>query len=153
MKSFGFAAILALIMGATAIAQSSVSLDGNAISIQFKGAKIAENAPIAFHTSADLVFKGATVPKGDYSLYVIPAAGKWTLVINKATGAKAAIHDPKLDVGRVAMVMGSASAPAAAAKVALNKVAALAAKIEIASENAVATAQFRLDRVAGDSEW
>jgi hypothetical protein len=29
----------------------------------------------------------------------------------------------------------------------------MAAKIEIAWENVVATTQFHLDRVAGDSEW
>ena len=151
MKSLVIAAVLAVALGTAATAQS-VSLDGNAVSVQFKGAKV-ENAPIAFHTTADLVFKGATVPKGDYSLYVVPAAGKWTLVINKATGAKAATHDAKLDIGKVAMVMGPASAPAAAPRVTLTKVAALAAKIEIASEYTAATAQFRLDRVAGDSEW
>ncbi len=151
MKGFMLAAV-AFVFGAATMAQSSVSLDGNTVSVKFTGAKV-EATPIAFQTAADLVFKGVTVPKGSYSLYVVQAAGKPVLAINKATGTKAAAYDPKLDIGRAPLSVAKAPAPATSPSVKLNKVAALAAKLEIASGDTVSTTQFRLDRVGGDSEW
>lgn len=151
--------------------QASVTLDGKTITVKYtpsamKGRKIfgatvpynqvwkiGDATAPAFHTDADIVFKGATVPKGDYSLYVLVAADKWQLIINKQTGPKSANYDPKMDVGRVPMILAKAPAPVEMSKVALTKSAALAAKLEITWENTVATAQFHLDRVAGDSEW
>jgi Protein of unknown function (DUF2911) len=150
----------------------SVTIDGKAISVKFSGPamkgrkvfggavpfnqvwKIGDNSAAAFHTDADLVFQGFTVPKGDYTLYVLPVdAAKWQLIINKATGAKALTYDQKLDVGRVAMKIAAALAPIETCRVSLVKSAAMAARIEVAWENVVAQASFHLDRVGGNSEW
>jgi len=32
------------------------------------------------------VVGGATVPAGSYTIFTVPAADKWTLIINKTTG-------------------------------------------------------------------
>jgi hypothetical protein len=151
--------------------QAAVTLDGKAITVKYAPAavkgrkifggvvahnqvwKIGEATAPALHTDGDIVFRGANVPKGNYSLYVLAAADKWTLIINKAVGPKAASYDAKLDVGRVPMTLGKAPAFVENTRITLTKVAAMAAKLEIAWENSVATAQFHLDRVAGDSEW
>jgi hypothetical protein len=37
-------------------------------------------------TSSDLVVDGKTVPAGSYTIFTIPAADKWTLIINNKTG-------------------------------------------------------------------
>ena len=37
-------------------------------------------------TSNDLLVGGKTVPAGSYTIFTIPAADKWTLIINKKTG-------------------------------------------------------------------
>ncbi len=37
-------------------------------------------------TEADLVIGGVTVPKGTYTLFTLPAARGWKLIINKHTG-------------------------------------------------------------------
>lgn len=146
--------------------QATVTLDGKAISVNYAGAalkarkipagqvwKIGDaNAP-AFHTDADIVFKGAMVPKGDYTLYVLATTEKWQLIVSRATGAKAATYDPKLDVARVNMIIAKAPGPIETSRVSLTKVAAMAAKLEVAGENTIATAQFRLDRAGADSEW
>jgi hypothetical protein len=116
--------------------------------------RIGENTAATFHTGADLVFEGLSVPKGDYSLYLLPKDGeKWLLVINKQTGQKALNYDPKMDVGRVPMTMSKPPAAVETCKLTLTKTAVLAAKVDLAWENTVATARFHLDRVLGDSEW
>jgi len=44
------------------------------------------NEATTFVTSADLVIGGKTVPAGSYTVFTIPNADKWTLIINKKTG-------------------------------------------------------------------
>src|ERR1022692_4566631 len=36
--------------------------------------------------SADVVVGGKAVPAGSYTIFTVPTAGKWTLIINKKTG-------------------------------------------------------------------
>ncbi len=149
--------------------QTSVVLQGKTIEIKYaaqsmKGRKIfgstvpygqvwriGDKAAPVFHTESDLAFYGMTVPKGDYTVYVLPAADKWQLIISKQKGAGA--YDPKLDVGRVPMTMGKAPAPVETCKVTLTKTAALSGKLELSWENTVASAPFRLDLMASDREW
>ena len=153
-----------------ATSQSAVTIEGNNISVHYAGAamngrkifggvvpykqvwKLGE-VPAAFHTDADLIFKGATVPEGDYTLYVMVDAGAWQLIINRASGARADTYHPQLDVGRVPMTLSKPSAPVENCKVTVTKTAALAGKLEVAWENVTASTPFHLDRVAGDVEW
>jgi hypothetical protein len=44
------------------------------------------NEATTFVTNADVQVGGATVPAGSYTLFTVPAAGKWSLIINKTTG-------------------------------------------------------------------
>jgi len=44
------------------------------------------NEATTFVTSADLVVGGKTVPAGSYTIFTVPSADKWTLIINKKTG-------------------------------------------------------------------
>jgi len=44
------------------------------------------NEATTFVTTTDLVVGGKSVPAGSYTLFVIPNADKWTLIINKKTG-------------------------------------------------------------------
>jgi hypothetical protein len=44
------------------------------------------NDATTFVTSADVVVGGKAVPAGSYTLFTVPAADKWTLIINKKTG-------------------------------------------------------------------
>lgn len=154
MKQLCF--VIAIVTGTAAQAQSpaqsSVTIEGKTIAVTY-AAPPSETQTFrgaAFHTDADLVFKGATVPKGDYTLYLVPADGTWQLAINKQK--QAGPHNPKLDIGRVPMTVAKAGAPAAS-KVALVKTAARAAKVEVTWADSVGFAQFHLNRVGGDSEW
>ncbi len=44
------------------------------------------NEATTFVTSSDVVVGGKTVPAGDYTIFTVPNAEKWTLIINKKTG-------------------------------------------------------------------
>jgi hypothetical protein len=44
------------------------------------------NEATTFVTSGDLVVGGTAVPAGRYTIFTIPGADKWTLIINKKTG-------------------------------------------------------------------
>jgi Protein of unknown function (DUF2911) len=167
-----FAGIGGIAFAQAAAGQPSVTIEGKTISVKSTGAsmkgrkifgsvvpfgqvwRIGDAAPAAFHTDTDLVFMGFMVPKGDYTLYVLPAdATKWQLIVNKATGPKALTYDQKQDVGRVAMKMSAAPAPIETCRLSVVKSAAMAARIEVAWENTIAQVSFHLDRVGGNSEW
>src|SRR5690242_5605954 len=44
------------------------------------------NEATTFVASGDVVVGGKTVPAGSYTIFTIPAADKWTLIVNKKTG-------------------------------------------------------------------
>jgi hypothetical protein len=44
------------------------------------------NEATTFVTSSDVVVGGKTVPAGSYTIFTVPTADKWTLIINKKTG-------------------------------------------------------------------
>jgi hypothetical protein len=115
--------------------------------------RIGEKGPVTLHAEADMQFNGFSLFKGDYTVYVLVDADSWHLILNKQTGPKAVVYDPKLDMGRVKMTLAKASAPIETCKITLTKTADLAGKLEVAWENTVASVPFYLDRVAVDKEW
>jgi hypothetical protein len=44
------------------------------------------NEATTFVNSADVVIGGKTVPAGSYTIFTVPTADKWTLIVNKKTG-------------------------------------------------------------------
>jgi hypothetical protein len=44
------------------------------------------NEATTFVTSSDIVVGGKAVPAGSYTVFTVPTADKWTLIINKKTG-------------------------------------------------------------------
>jgi hypothetical protein len=115
--------------------------------------RIGEKGPVTLHAEADMQFNGFSLFKGDYTVYMLVDADSWQLILNRQTGAKAAVYDPKLDMGRVKMTLAKAPAPIETCKITLTKTADLAGKLEVAWENTVASIPFYLDRVAVDKEW
>jgi len=114
---------------------------------------IGETRPVTLHAEADMQFNGFSLFKGDYSVYILPSADSWELILNRQTGPKAMVYDKSLDMGRVKMTLAKSAAPVETCKITLTKTAALAGKLEVAWENTVATVPFYLDRAAVDTEW
>jgi hypothetical protein len=62
------------------------------------------NEATAFVTDADLTVGGTPVPAGSYTLFVIPDADKWTLIISKTTGEWGTNYSgPSADLARIDM--------------------------------------------------
>jgi hypothetical protein len=62
----------------------------------------ADNAT-TFQTDADLDLGGLKVPKGTYTIYTLPGATEWQLIINKQTGQWGTEYNQRQDLGRVKM--------------------------------------------------
>jgi hypothetical protein len=54
-------------------------------------------------TSAGLRFGGVSLPAGSYSLYTLPTAAAWKLIINKQTGQWHTEYNAERDVARIDM--------------------------------------------------
>jgi len=62
----------------------------------------ADNAT-TMQTEADLDLGGLKVPKGTYTLYTLPGATEWQLIVNKQTGQWGTEYNQQQDLGRVKM--------------------------------------------------
>jgi hypothetical protein len=69
------------------------------------------NAATTLKTSGDLMIGDLKVPAGTYTLYSLPTADGWKLIVNKQTGQWGTVYDKTQDLGRVAMSTGSNSMP------------------------------------------
>ena len=62
-------------------------------------------------TDKALRFGSLTVPAGTYTLWTVPGASGWQLVINKETGQWGTAYQQKEDLGRVPMTVEKAAKP------------------------------------------
>ena len=111
---------------ASPAAEASATIGGKAISIKYsapsvRGRKIfgadgilkndptypvwraGANNATALHTEGDLMIGSLSVPKGDYTLYVLPAEAGWKLIVSKQVGQWGTVYQEAQDLGRVAM--------------------------------------------------
>ena len=61
------------------------------------------NAATSLKTSVALNIGGTNVPAGSYTLYTLPSASSWTLIINKQTGQWGTNYDQAQDLARIPM--------------------------------------------------
>jgi hypothetical protein len=69
------------------------------------------NAATQFRTDKSLRFGDVTVPAGFYSLFTIPGATGWTLIVNGETGQTGTAHKPERDLYRIPMTVSALSQP------------------------------------------
>lgn len=69
------------------------------------------NAATTLRTDAELTIGNLAVPAGTYTLYTIPGAKEWTLIVNTQTGQWGTQYDPSKDLGRVKMSVKPAKKP------------------------------------------
>jgi Protein of unknown function (DUF2911) len=143
-------------------ATASVTIDGKAIKVDYHapsmhGRKIfgglvpyskvwraGANQATLLHTEADLDIGGVAVPKGDYSLYILPEQNEWKLIVNKKTGQWGIVRDggtsedPAEDVGRATMQLGK-TGPVETFKISLIETGPKAGKLQMEWENTVAS--------------
>ena len=74
--------------------------------------RLGANEATGFKTEANLVIGGLNVPAGSYTLFAVPAATGWKLIINKKTGQWGIPYPQGEDLGRAAMTASAAAKPA-----------------------------------------
>jgi hypothetical protein len=149
--------LVTLAVGQQAVQDTSVKMSGKAITLKYsalatKGGKIS-GVPSAFHTDADLEIQGLAVPKGDYTLFVLPDPSEWQLIISKQKGPQASSYNPKMDLGRVPMDMKKTGAPIETLKITLTSLGSVAGKLEMAWGTTIASVPFNIDAVKANREW
>jgi hypothetical protein len=69
------------------------------------------NPATTLKTSGNLMIGNLKVPAGTYTLYSLPTAEGWQLIVNKQTGQWGTVYDKTQDLGRTAMTVGSNASP------------------------------------------
>lgn len=69
------------------------------------------NAATHFHTAVDLTIGGAEVPAGTYTLWTLPSASGWKLIVNRQTGQWGTDYHADQDLVRVDMRVETLSEP------------------------------------------
>jgi DUF2911 family protein len=70
------------------------------------------NEATTFVTQADLNIDGKTVPAGSYTIFTVPNADKWALIVNKKTGEWGIPYKYESDeLARVDMEVSATSSP------------------------------------------
>jgi len=103
-------------------ATAEVSLDGKKLVVRYnapsaRGRKImgdvvpygkvwrtGANPATTLVTAADLKIGTLTVPAGTYTLYTLPTADTWMLIVNKQTGQWGTVYKEDMDLGRTPMI-------------------------------------------------
>jgi hypothetical protein len=62
-------------------------------------------------TSVPLKFGDVLVPAGTHTLYTLPSAGTWQLILNKQTGQWGTVYQQSMDLGRTPMKAKPMTAP------------------------------------------
>lgn len=104
--------------------------------------RLGANAATALHTEADLVIKGLTVPKGDYTLYALVSQEPWQLIVSKQTGQWGMTYNQDQDLGRVPMEMSKPGSPVETLKITVTETGASTGSLKVEFENMVATVPF-----------
>lgn len=69
------------------------------------------NEPTIIHTTAPITVGGVTLAAGSYSIYSIPGAASWTVMLNKGTTQWGTQYDAAQDVGRATAAPKALAAP------------------------------------------
>ncbi len=79
------------------------------------------NAATSLTTEADLMIGGVAVPKGSYTIYTLPSAKGWKLIINKQTGQWGTDYDKSQDLARIDLEVKPLGSPVEQFTIALDK--------------------------------
>jgi DUF2911 family protein len=144
-------------------AQTSVTIGGKKLSIKYSAPSVhgrdifsrgglishdgtypvwraGANDATAFHTDADLTIGSLSVPKGDYTLFVlISDPNHWKLIVNKQTGQWGLTYNQGMDLGRVDMTMSKPPSKIETYKMTLSQAGPKAGKLQLEWDNYIAS--------------
>jgi Protein of unknown function (DUF2911) len=135
--------------------------DGKTVSIQYsrpsmRGRKIfgglvpynevwrtGANAATNLKTDVGLTIGGASVPAGSYTLYTLPGAASWKLIVNKQTGQWGTEYNQSQDLARVDMKVGQRASPLEEFTISFDKTGANSATLKLEWDTAVASVDVK----------
>jgi DUF2911 family protein len=135
--------------------------DGKTVSIQYsrpsmRGRKIfgglvpynevwrtGANSATSLKTDVALTIGGASVPAGSYTLYTLPGATSWKLIINKQTGQWGTEYTQSQDLARVDMKVGQRSSPLEQFTISFDKTGGNAATLKLEWDTTVASVEVK----------
>lgn len=69
------------------------------------------NEATGFATNTSLKIGGTPVPAGTYTLYTLPGATQWLLIVNKQTGQWGTVYNQAEDLARIPMKSAKLASP------------------------------------------
>jgi len=100
------------------------------------------NEATTFVTTASVSAEGKTAPAGSYTIFTVPAADKWTLIVNKHTGEWGVPYKYESEeLARVPMSVSKTSAPVENFTIGFDQSGG-ACNLQISWENTQASVQF-----------
>ena len=97
------------------------------------------NAATSLSTDVDLDIGGATVPKGNYTLYSLPSQNGWKLIISKQTGQWGTVYNQSQDLARVDMKVGQLASGLETFTISFDKTGGDSATLKVDWENTTAS--------------
>jgi hypothetical protein len=97
-------------------------------------------------TDADLDMGGLKMPKGSYSIWTLPTANEWTLIINKQIGQFHLDYNKNRDFGRVKMSLKTLPSPIETFTIRLTQNAGNTGTLSLLWENTEASEPFTVLR-------
>ncbi len=105
------------------------------------------NEATSLKTDADLDIGGAKVPAGSYTLYTLPKADSWTLIISKKTGQWGIPYPGEgEDLARVPMKVGRSEKTVDPFTISFDKKSGTEAVLHLAWENTDASVPVKLKK-------
>jgi hypothetical protein len=100
------------------------------------------NEATTFVTTASLTAEGKSIPAGNYTIFTVPTADKWTLIINKHTGEWGIPYKYESEeVARVPMSASKTSSPVENFTIAFDQSGG-ACTLQLSWENTQASVKF-----------
>ncbi len=101
------------------------------------------NAATSLKTDVDLTIGGATVPAGSYTLYSLPGANSWKLIINKQTGQWGTEYSQGQDLARVDMKVSKLPSAMETFAISLDKTGGTSAMLKLQWEDTAASVDIQ----------
>ena len=101
------------------------------------------NAATSLKTDVALTIGGANVPAGSYTLYTLPGANSWKLIINKQTGQWGTNYDQSQDLARVDMKVSQRSSPLEQFTISFDKTGGDSATLKLEWDTTIASVEVK----------
>jgi len=109
------------------------------------------NEATAFVTQADLAFGAKKIPRGSYTMYTMPSAGEWKLILNKQTGQWGTVYNPELDLVRIPLKKKMLKSPVEKFTITLEKNGTNSGTLRLEWENTDLSVTFHVVKYSDNS--